>query len=173
MEGKGNKEKLNSASPRHRVWDIAASNMCCCLTMNRKGQGSCIQRDCSDTERTGLQHTERTTSSGAHGDTAKARTTCCKAEETQKLSTRWWPLNGGPERRLLCNYPGNTVRQAARVQSNLTLFSKCAIMLDAIKKDATIWNWVKITHYSMTLERLFQNVAWLRFREILALWPGT
>lgn len=58
-------------------------------------------------------------------------------------------------------------------KTNLKLFSKCNAMFDSIRRDAVIWNWVKTTHYSMIVEKPFQNARWLEFMEILTSWPGT
>lgn len=46
-------------------------------------------------------------------------------------------------------------------------------MFDSIRSDAMIWNWVKTTHYSVLLDKLFQNACWLEFVETLTSWPGT
>lgn len=60
-----------------------------------------------------------------------------------------------------------------RINTNLELLSTCNVMLDSIRSDATIWNWVKTTHYSVLLDKLFQNACWLEFVATLTSWPGT
>lgn len=46
-------------------------------------------------------------------------------------------------------------------------------MFKSIKRDAVIWIRVHTTHYSMILERLFQNACWLEFLEMLISRPET
>lgn len=60
-----------------------------------------------------------------------------------------------------------------RINTNLELLSTCNVMLDSIRSDAMIWNWVKTTHYSVLPNKLFQNACWLQFVEMLTSWPGT